>query len=221
MVLKWWVWFSPMWFTWFDNSVSHIRSSCSTFLDMSFDSPPLIWSTAAVDLTHQDHPVMESNVVHKWIPAVVWFIAVWADMTQTWWFCLCPWRQRILHVRTTHLLTYAGGHSTGALLCWQWIFNICTPQWKYVTGSSKPNMVSGMHSAWIGKVLDGMNSWKECTVNFDEPRQISCGNTSFRCVRVHLPLTTLQSWSIDQSNICVEVDVGHLLTILEHIEETH
>ena len=78
MVLKWWVQFSPMWFAWFDDSVSHIRLSCSTFLNMSFNSPPLIRPRAATDRTHQDHPVVESNMVHEQIPAVVRSIAVWA-----------------------------------------------------------------------------------------------------------------------------------------------
>ena len=77
MVLKWWVRFSPMWFAWFDNSVNHTRSRYSTFLDMSFSNPPLIRPTAATYQTHQDHPVMESNV-HEWIPAVVRLIAVQA-----------------------------------------------------------------------------------------------------------------------------------------------
>ena len=145
-------------------------------------------------------------------------------MAQTWWFCPCPWRQRIFNMRTTHLLTYTGGHSTGAPLCWQWVLNVCTPQLKHVTGSSKPDMVSEMHSAWIQKVLDGTKSWKECVANYDESRQISCGSSSFGCVRVprHTwPLTTQQSQSIDRSNICVEVDVQHLLTILKHIEGMH
>ena len=138
------------------------------------------------------------------------FIAVQADTAQTWWFCLCPWRQRILHVRTTHLLTYTSVHSTGALLCWHWVLDVCTLQWKYITGSSKPDMVSEMYSDWIWKVLDGTNSWKECMANFDEPRQISCGGSSFRCFSVPgytWLLTSLQSQSIDQSNVCVEVDV--------------
>ena len=131
-------------------------------------------------------------------------------MAQIWWFCLRPWGQRIFDMRTTHLLTYTGGHSTDALLCWQWVLNIHTPQQKYVTHSLKPDMVSKMHSAWIWKVLDCTISHKECTANFDEPRQISCGSSSFRCVRVPgytWPLTTLLSQSIHQSNICVEVDV--------------
>ena len=85
-------------------------------------------------------------------------------------------------------------------------------------------MVSEMHSAWIWKVLDGTNSWKECTVNLDESRQILSGSSSFGCVRVlgyTWPLTTLQSQSINQSNICVEVDVQHLLTILQQIKGMH
>ena len=36
-----------------------------TFLDVPFDSLPLIRSTAPTDGTHEDHPVMESNVVHE------------------------------------------------------------------------------------------------------------------------------------------------------------
>ena len=129
-------------------------------------------------------------------------------MAQTGWFCLCPWRQRIFYMRTAHLLTYTGSHGTCALFCWYWALDGHTPQWKYVTGSLKPDMVSEMQSVWIWKVLDGMNSREECMANFDEPRQISCGSFSFGCVRVPgWPLTTLQSGPIDQSNVSVEVDV--------------
>ena len=65
-----------------------------------------------------------------------------------------------------------------------------------VTCSSKIDMVCKELSAWIWKVLDGTNPWKEHMANFDEPRQISCGSSSFRCVRVPgytWPLITLQS----------------------------
>ena len=127
---------------------------------------------------------MELNIIHERIPAVVRFIAVWALMAQTGWFCPCSWRQRIFYMRATHLLTYISSHGTCALLCWQWVLDVCTPQWKYVTGFSKPDMVSEMQSVWVWKVLDGTNSWEECMAKFDEPRQILCGSSSFGCVRV-------------------------------------
>ena len=94
---------------------------------------------------------------------------------------------------------------TCAPLCWQWVLDVRTPQCKYVTHSLKIDMECKLNSAWIQEVLDGTNPWKECTANFDEPRQISHGSPSFRCVRVPgytWSLTTLQSQSINQGNVC-------------------
>ena len=48
-----------------------LPATLGTFLDMSFDSPPLVQPTATTDGTHEDHPAIESNVIHKRIPADV------------------------------------------------------------------------------------------------------------------------------------------------------
>ena len=50
-----------MWLAWFDNPASNVRSSHSTFPDVSFDSPPLVQSTATTDGTHKDHPIDTMN----------------------------------------------------------------------------------------------------------------------------------------------------------------
>ena len=114
-------------------------------------------------------------------------------MAGTGWFCPCTWGQRVFYMGTTHLLTYTCSHCTCALLCWQGVLNICTPLWKYVTGFLKPDVVSKVQFVWIWKVLNSTNSWEECSVYFNEPRQISCGSSSFGCVRIqgtlgHSPL---------------------------------
>ena len=65
VVSQWLIQFSPVWLAWFDNPASNVRLSHSTFPDVSFNSPLLVQSTATTDGTHEDHPVMESNVVHE------------------------------------------------------------------------------------------------------------------------------------------------------------
>ena len=142
-------------------------------------------------------------------------------MAQTGWVSACPWRQGVFYLRTTHLVTYTDSHGTCALLCWQWVLDICTPLWKQVTSFSKPDGVGKVQSVRILKVFDGTSPREECTMFFNKPGQISSGSSSYRCVRVPgytWPLTTLQSRTINQSNVSVKVD---LLAILEHIEGTH
>ena len=78
-------------------------------------------------------------------------------MAQTRWVCPRPGRQRIFYTRATHLVTYTGSHATCTPLCWQWVLKVCTPQWKYVTGFLKPDVVDQMQSVWIWEVLDGTN----------------------------------------------------------------
>ena len=68
--------------------------------------------------THQDHPVMESNVVHERAPTLVRFIAEWAWATWTGWVCPWPGRQGVFFVRTTHHFTYTGSLGTCTLFCW-------------------------------------------------------------------------------------------------------
>ena len=62
---------SPMWLPWFDFLAGNVGLSCSTFLEMSFDSSPLVRSMATTDETHEDLPVIEPNVILERIPAVV------------------------------------------------------------------------------------------------------------------------------------------------------
>ena len=90
--------------------------------------------------------------------------------------------------------------------------------------SPKADMVGKMQSAWIWKVLYGTNSWKESLVNFDEPRKILKGSSSFWCVwvpRYTWPLTALQSCSINKNEVCVEVDIRHFLFLFEHAKRIH
>ena len=71
MVHQWWIRSSPVWLPWFNFPAGNVEPSYSTFLDMSFDSPPLVRSRTTTDETHKDHPVMELNVIYEQIPAVV------------------------------------------------------------------------------------------------------------------------------------------------------
>ena len=55
---------SLVWLPWFNFPAGNIGLSCSTLLDMSFDSPPLVQYSTTTDGTHENHPVMEPYVIH-------------------------------------------------------------------------------------------------------------------------------------------------------------